>query len=84
MWLAYSSYLQNTDYLNTSERIMELSSRVVWSYWGAGALPGARLVELPGALDLEHEVSAVHVLHHEEQPVAGLEPITHSLILAQF
>ena len=29
----------------------------------------AGLVELPGALDLEHEVSSVHVLHHKEQTV---------------
>ncbi len=34
-----------------------------------GVEPRARLVELARALDLEHEVSAVHVLHHEEQPV---------------
>ena len=29
----------------------------------------AALVELARALDLEHEVAAVHVLHHEEQAV---------------
>ena len=30
---------------------------------------GAGLVELARALDLEHEIAAVHVLHHEEEPV---------------
>ena len=30
---------------------------------------GARLVELARPLDLEHEIAAVHVLHHEEETV---------------
>ena len=30
---------------------------------------GARLVELARPLDLEHEIAAVHVLHHEEEPI---------------
>ena len=30
---------------------------------------GARLVKFAGALDLEHQVPAVHVLHDEEQTV---------------
>ena len=29
----------------------------------------ARLVELARPLDLEHEIAAVHVLHHEEETV---------------
>jgi len=32
-----------------------------------------RLVELPRALDLEHEVASVDVLHHEEQAVLERE-----------
>ena len=36
-------------------------------------LPGSRLVELPGPLDLEHEVATVDKLHHKEQPVRGLK-----------
>ena len=36
-------------------------------------LPGSRLVELSGSLDLKHEVPAVHKLHHEKQPVGGLK-----------
>jgi hypothetical protein len=35
--------------------------------------PGAGLVELARALDLEHEVPAVDVLHDEEEAVARLE-----------
>ncbi len=34
--------------------------------------PRPGLVELACPLDLEHEVAAVDVLHHEEQPVLGL------------
>ena len=30
---------------------------------------GAGLVKFAGALDLEHQVTAVHVLHDEKQPV---------------
>lgn len=39
---------------------------------------GARLVELPRALDLEHQVASVHVLHDEEQAVldGGEESLT--------
>jgi hypothetical protein len=34
-------------------------------------VPG--LVEFSGALDLEHEITAVDVLHHEEQTILGLK-----------
>ena len=33
----------------------------------------ARLVELPGLLDLEHEIAAVDVLHDKEEAVVRLE-----------
>lgn len=33
----------------------------------------SRLVELPGSLDLKHQVTSVNVLHHEEQPVLERE-----------
>jgi hypothetical protein len=33
----------------------------------------ARLVELARSLDLEHQITAVHVLHDEEQSINGLE-----------
>ena len=32
-----------------------------------GVEPGPGLVKLACALDLEHQVSAIHVLHHEEK-----------------
>ena len=32
-----------------------------------------RLVELARPLDLEHEIAAVHVLHHEEEAVLAIE-----------
>ena len=38
-----------------------------------GVEAGAGLVELPGPLDLEHQVASVHVLHHKEQPVLQTE-----------
>lgn len=34
-----------------------------------GVKSGSRLIELPRSLDLEHQVSSVNVLHHEEQTV---------------
>jgi hypothetical protein len=38
-----------------------------------GVESGARFVELAGALNLEHQVATVHVLHHEEQTILGLK-----------
>ena len=33
--------------------------------------PGTLLIKLPGTLDLEHEISAIDILHHKEQTVLG-------------
>lgn len=39
----------------------------------SGVEASSGFVKLAGALDLEHEVSTVDVLHNEEEAVAGLE-----------
>lgn len=31
--------------------------------------PGTRLVEFSGALNLEHEVATIYILHHEKEAV---------------
>lgn len=38
-----------------------------------GVEAGSSLVKLPGALDLKHQVAAVHVLHDEEEAVLAAE-----------
>ena len=34
---------------------------------------GSGFVKFSGTLDLEHEITSVHVLHHEEEAVLGLK-----------
>lgn len=34
-----------------------------------GVKTRARLIELPGSLNLEHQISSVHVFHYKEQTV---------------
>lgn len=51
--------------VNDSMAVQEHQS---WRDLG-GVKAGPRLVELPRALNLKHQVTSVHILHHEEQPV---------------
>lgn len=39
----------------------------------SGVEPRTGLVKLPGALDLEHQISSIDVLHDEEEPILRSE-----------